>query len=310
MELLHLAGRGLPAEKESAERVEAIASEPRRSGPSGVLSSARGALVNHWPEYLIEAAGLCLFMVSACSFAVLIFHPSSFVNSRIASPLVRRMLMGAMMGLTAIAIIYSPWGKRSGAHINPSTTLTFLRLGKVAAQDAALYVLAQFTGAVAGIILSALLLGKLISDASVNYVTTVPGPGGALPAFIAEAIISFILMTAILFISNNQRAARWTGAVAGLLVAAYISFEAPISGMSMNPARTFGSALGARDWTAIWVYFTAPPLGMMAAAELYTRTRGSKRVMCAKLHHRNNQRCIFRCGYAGESQSGGPKTQV
>jgi len=84
---------------------------------------------------------------------------------------------------------------------------------------------------------------------------------------------------------------------AGLLVMTYISIEAPISGMSMNPARTLGSAFSAANWTAIWIYFTAPPLGMLLAAELYVRPRGPARVLCAKLHHDNRERCIFRCNY-------------
>ena len=63
--------------------------------------------------------------------------------------------------------------------------------------------------------------------------------------------------------------------------------------MSMNPARTLASALFTRDWTALWVYFTAPLLGMLLAAELYVRRRGNAAVFCAKLHHQNDQRCIF-----------------
>ncbi|MFQ5694915.1 MAG: aquaporin [Terriglobia bacterium] len=82
-----------------------------------------------------------------------------------------------------------------------------------------------------------------------------------------------------------------------MLVAAYIAVEAPRSGMSMNPARTFASALPARLWTALWVHFTAPPLGMLLAAEGCLRLRGAQAVPCAKLHHENSERCIFRCGY-------------
>jgi hypothetical protein len=63
--------------------------------------------------------------------------------------------------------------------------------------------------------------------------------------------------------------------------------------MSMNPARTLGSALFARDWTALWIYFLAPPAGMLAAAEVYLRQRGREAVFCAKLHHQNRKRCIF-----------------
>jgi aquaporin Z len=85
--------------------------------------------------------------------------------------------------------------------------------------------------------------------------------------------------------------------MAGCLVVTYISIEAPISGMSMNPARTFASALPAHLWTAFWVYLTAPPMGMLLAAECYVQINGLQRVLCAKLHHQNNTRCIFRCGY-------------
>ncbi|MGH7900958.1 MAG: aquaporin family protein, partial [Thermodesulfobacteriota bacterium] len=85
------------------------------------------SLRSHWPEYIIEAAGLGLFMISACSFTILIEHPDSPFRQLIGDPLIRRFLIGIAMGLTAIGIIYSPWGKQSGAHINPSVTLTFYR---------------------------------------------------------------------------------------------------------------------------------------------------------------------------------------
>ena len=87
-------------------------------------------LKNHWPEYLIEGACLGVFMISAFTFGTILEHPASPLHRVLPHPLLRRFLMGLAMGATAIAIIYSPWGKRSGAHINPSTTLTFFRLGK------------------------------------------------------------------------------------------------------------------------------------------------------------------------------------
>jgi aquaporin Z len=203
--------------------------------------------------------------------------------------------MGIAMGLTAIGIIYSPWGKQSGAHINPSTTLTFYRLGKVAKWDAILYVISQFAGGMSGAILAAVVLSRWISHPSVNYVVTHPGMTGVGAAFCAELIMTFILMSVILRVSNSSRWHKLTGLCAGFLVAAYITIEAPISGMSMNPARTFASAVPAKQWSALWIYFTAPLLGMFLAAEFYVWTRGARTVGCAKLHHENNKRCIF-CG--------------
>ena len=111
---------------------------------SSLRRSWQSALRNHWPEYLMEGAELGLFMISACVFVVLLEHPASSIHQAIANGTLRRILIGLAMGLTAIAIIYSPLGKRSGAHFNPSVTFTFYRLGRVEWWDAVFYSLAQF----------------------------------------------------------------------------------------------------------------------------------------------------------------------
>lgn len=250
----------------------------------------------HLPEYLMEAALLGLFMVSACAFTGLLEHPASPVRDAVPDAFVRRLLIGIAMGTTAILLIYSPWGKQSGAHMNPAITLTFTRLGKIAPGDALGYVAAQFAGGVGGVLLARMALGGLLAHPSVGYAATVPGRWGIFAAFIAEAVISCLLVLVVLSISNHPRWASYTGICAGLLVAAYITVEAPVSGMSMNPARTLGSAFFAGTWTAIWIYFTAPLLGMLAAAQLYLAGRGRQAVFCAKLHHQNSTRCIF-CEY-------------
>jgi aquaporin Z len=200
--------------------------------------------------------------------------------------------MGLAMGLTAMSLIYSPWGRRSGAHFNPSVTLTFLRLGKVPAQDALGYVSAQFAGAVLGTAAAAVLLAPWIANPTVNYVATVPGTAGLAAAFAGELAISFLLMTVVLTASNAPRVSRFTGVMAGVLVASFITFEAPLSGMSMNPARTFGPSLVGGVTKGLWIYFLAPPLGMLAAAEVYLRARGWCAVYCAKLHHDHGP-CLF-----------------
>ena len=240
----------------------------------------------------MEAAGLAIFMVSACVFGALLWHPDSPGSRLMADGIGRRSLMGLAMGLTFLAIVYSPWGKQSGAHLNPSVTLTFLRLGKVQPWDALFYILAQFAGGVAGVLLAAAALGSALRHPSVRYVVTVPGHPGVAVAFAAEVAIAFVMMTTVLVVSNGPLA-RWTGLFAGALVVGYITFEAPLSGMSLNPARTLGSALPAMTWTALWLYFIAPPLGMLAAAEVFVGLKSAKAVHCAKLHHQNSTRCIF-----------------
>ncbi len=253
------------------------------------------ALRRHWPEYLMEGAGLGLFMVSASLFATLVFHPASPLAHAVEAPLSRRALMGTAMGLTAVALVYSPWGRRSGAHLNPAVTLAFLRLGRVARADAAFYVAAQFAGGTAGLLLVGWLAPRFLADPSVNWVATVPGERGASVAFAGEAAISLGLMAVVLAASSAPRVAPFTGLLAGVLVASFIVLEAPLSGMSMNPARSTASAIGAGLPAGLWIYLVAPTLGMLAAAEMHAR-RG-RSVPCAKLHHDTTSRCIFRCGY-------------
>jgi len=236
-------------------------------------------------------------MVSAAGFATLLQHPSSPLAAWSPSPLLRRIPMGVAMGLTLIFLIYSPLGRRSGAHMNPALTLTFLRLGKVAPSDAMAYVIAQFVGGVSGIVAAMWMFRGLPAHPAVNYVATIPGMRGSIVAFIAEGAISFVMMSMVLNVSNHPRLARFTGLCAGALVAIYITFEAPLSGMSMNPARTFGPAILAHTSTTLWIYFTAPLAGMLLAAETYIRVHTPARVRCAKLDHPMNARCIFRCGY-------------
>jgi aquaporin Z len=257
----------------------------------------KATLRRHWPEYLIEAAALGLFMVAATGFSLLLEHPASAVRRAISSDFERHALMGLAMGSTAVALIYSPWGRRSGAHMNPVVTLTFLRLGKITLTDAFFYMAAQFTGGLAAVLVMAAAARGALGNPAVNYAATVPGPAGAGVAFAAETLISFGMMLAVLSLSNSRRFARLTGLAAGLLVALYITFESPLSGMSMNPARSFGPALLAGTAGSLWIYFTAPLAGMLMAAEVFVRTRGRRRVRCAKLHHPSDVPCIFHCGF-------------
>src|SRR5262249_37640676 len=96
------------------------------------------------------------------------------------------------------------------------------------------------------------------------------------------------------------------------LVATYITLESPLSGMSMNPARTFGSAFVGHLWIGLWIYFTAPVLAMQLAGALYLR--GKCVVYCAKYHHYNRHRCIFNCRFpellAREALVGGVATNT
>lgn len=258
--------------------------------------SARESLRAHWPEYLIEGWALGMFMVSAGVFAVLLDYPGSVLHRALPDPALRRVLAGIAMGLTAIAIIYSPWGKRSGAHMNPAVTLSFLRLGKVQRWDALFYTAAQFAGGLLGVILVAAVFGTAFADPPVRFAATLPSASGVPVAFFAEVVISAGMMLMILITAASARFAPYTGVFAGVLVAAYIILEAPFSGMSMNPARSFASAAPGMLWQSFWVYVTAPVLGMLLAAQLHLFARGEARTPCAKLLHPDDSRCIH-CGH-------------
>lgn len=276
----------------------------------GTMNAAR-SLRLHWPEYLMEAGEAGFYLFSACCVATLLWHPGSPVQRYLPSDAVRRILMGLAMGATVVAIVLTPWGKQSGAHFNPALTVTFYRLRKVARWDAVFYCIAQLLGAVGGVALASLVLQGAPAHKAVRYAATVPGIYGVTVALVAELAISFILMSAVLFALNHEALEPYTHYIAASLIATYIAFESPLSGMSTNPARTLGPAVYSGYWHAFWIYFIAPPLGMLAAAQVLL-ARKSKVPYCAKLHHHNDRRCIFhhsgpeRGASATRCKGGGP----
>jgi len=255
--------------------------------------SALTSLNRHWPEYLMEAAALGLYLCAACVVATLLQHPASIVRQFVSSSLARRAMMGLAMGATAIAVVLSPWGKRSGGHLNPAITFTFYRLRKLGFWDAAFYVVAQFLGSVIGVAVARYVLRGALGDHAVHYAVTAPGTYGTSVAFAAELMISFFLMVTILFTTNHKTLAPHAAYANGALLAMYYTFEAPLSGMSTNPARTFGSAFHANYWHALWIYFVAPSIGKIIGGEVFLRCRKGALPFCGKLHHANNELCIF-----------------
>src|SRR5262249_4651133 len=177
---------------------------------------------------------------------------------------------------------------------NPAVTLGFWLLGKVRSADAAGYIAAQFAGGTLGVLVAVAMFGAAFTGAPVSYVLTVPGSQGSGVAFAAETLLAFAMLTTVLALTGKPRLARYTPYVAGTLVAVFITFEAPLSGMSINPARSFASAVPAGMWEHLWIYFTAPTLGMLTAAALFRWQRWG--TGCAKLLHTDDVRCIH-CGH-------------
>jgi aquaporin Z len=257
--------------------------------------------------YALDGTLLGLFMVSACISVALLEHPASPLRALVPSDFLRRALVGLTMGLTALALIYSPWGKRTGAFMNPAMTLCFLRLRKLEPGAALGYVVAQFVGGTLGVLACASALGGFVSHPAVHFVVTEPGPYGEGVAWLGEFAIAFVMLSVVVSVNRVPRLAPFTGFFAAGLVALYITFEAPLSGMSLNPARTFASAVVASSWRGFWIYLTAPVLGMLAAVEVDLFRRGHRKP-CGKLTHDRSIVCFVRCDCLSPSNASPPET--
>jgi aquaporin Z len=224
-------------------------------------------------KYVDEARGLGLFMISAAFFDALFQYPGLPLRHLIASALLRRFLVGLAMGLTALYIFTSKFGKQSGAYINPAVTLVRYLLGNIGFTDAVGYTAFQLIGGSLGVYFVALLFPFWMAHPDVNYVVTVPGKSGIEVAFILEFFISFLLIVVVLLMGIRKSWDRYTPYAVSALITIFITFEAPYSGMSMNPARTFASAIVAGEWKSFWLYCAAPISGMLAGELLYINTK-------------------------------------
>jgi aquaporin Z len=228
-------------------------------------------LKKNWQTYLMELLGLAGFVLGAGLLTIFLEHPDlPVMKSKLQHyALLRRIPLGIIMG-AYIAIVILLSGKKSGAHINPSVTWTFYRLGKINFTNSLFYTIAQFAGAIGAAVLLKYTLGDLFGHPLINYGNTEPKPPhGTMTAFIAEFIISFILMLVVLMASSSKRFEKYVALISGVLIALYLIIEIPLSGMSLNPARSFAGAFAANKWGYLWIYFVAPTLAMLAASEVF-----------------------------------------
>jgi len=241
-----------------------------------------------------EFIGTAIVMVVGLSALTLDFSKVSAFSQWLGSGVLRHLVTGLAFAATTAAVVYSPLGRRSGGHLNPSVTIGFTSLGKLHWWGTALYVCSQVAGALMGTAAALALWGNWTR--SVHIGASVPGRLGAGGAFTAELVCTFLLVTLLLHCVNHPRLMRFTPVMAGLLVAVVVVVEAPLSTTSLNPARSLGPAIVGTTFRALWVYLLAPPVGGLLAAALFHRTSGE--VPCAKLVHPDGVRCNFsRCAY-------------
>lgn len=258
--------------------------------------AALAALRGNWPEYLMEAWGLGVLMLSGAAVAAITQAPG-LGFAHLAGPFWLRLAGGGTVAAMAALLTYSRWGRQSGAHFNPATTLTFFLMGKVRPWDALFYVLFQTLGAAAGLCAAAACFGDILRMPPVDWLATYPtGMRTALP-FIAEFLASFGVMSLILATGATLRAARYTGlaAVAATFLLGLFDVSAS-AGFSLNPARSLVSAVPSGHWDGFWIYLLAPPAGMFLAAFVNRRVLPLPPMLCAKLVHDGSTRCIH-CGF-------------
>ena len=246
------------------------------------------ALRRHWPEYAIEGGFLFVFVLAAGVVSAWLQATGA------GAPALHRLMSGLVIGGLLMAMIYSPWGRCSGAHMNLAITLVYLRLGKVGRWDGLFYILAQAAGGFAAVLL--LQGGALLPPATppASLAATL-GPANAWLAFATQFVLSTVAMLLILFTSNHASFFRWTGVVVGLLVMLVVACVSPLAGFGMNAAQLLAVDASGDPGLLRWLNLLPPLLGMQAAIEVYRLFTGRSQVLCAKLAHNTHGRCIFRC---------------
>jgi aquaporin Z len=269
-------------------------------GASEADLSLADTLRRHWPEYAVEAGFLAVFVLGAGLVSAWLEGPAAAAASDLGT---RRLLAGVAMGLVIAAMIYSPWGRRSGTHLNPAITLAYLRLGKIGHWDALFYSTAQVVGAaVAVAILRTGMPGLLPVAMPPATLSASIVPASEWAAFTTELVLSASAMLMILYTSNHTRWFRWTGWLFAAVVALIVACGAPLSGFGMNLARLL--AVDASDLAnANWFNLLPPLLGMQLAVEAYRLFTGRSQVLCAKLAHNTHGRCIFRCQHPYQARA-------
>ena len=192
---------------------------------------------------------------------MLVFFGTGAVVTHNATGAVGLLGIALVFGLTVLTVIYAI-GDISGAHLNPAVTIGLLTSRRIKAATVAPYVISQIVG---GLLASVLL--HVLFPADMGLGATLPGTGiSPMTAFILEALLTFFLMFVILNVTTGAKEKGITAGVAiSCVVVLEILFAGPVTGASMNPARSIGPAVVSGQLQHLWVYLTAPIVGAVAA---------------------------------------------
>ena len=231
--------------------------------------------------FLSEMCGTGLLLLIGLSSVIFMFASSSPFIAWMPNLTLRRSLNGLFFGAVGASIALSPIGQISGAHMNPIVTMGFWMMGKLTNRSAVGYVIAQLCGAAIGC-LPLFLWGPMGS--SISYGVTLPGAGYSLPVVVlGEVITTFCLIAYLCIFLSFHSLRRFTPFFIPVLFAIMVPLEAGISGISVNPARSFGPSVISGVWTGWWIYWVGPLLGGLLAIRVCNSM--AKRIEVAKLYH-------------------------
>lgn len=238
----------------------------------------------HPQLYLAELVGTAVLVSVGLSIVILLFGNATTGYPWRFSDGVYRAIAGALFGTTGALIAVSPVGRISGAHINPAVTLAFWLSGKVRWRDLLGYSAAQFAGALLGAY-PLLLWGA--RGASVYFGATTPGSNvTATQALGGEIVATAALILAIFVTSAHRRTRQLTPWTMPPLFAWLVWWEAPYSGASANPARSFGPAAISGEWHGFWIYLAGPIIGvLLALLILRVGAIGHHEIEVARVYH-------------------------
>jgi aquaporin NIP len=197
------------------------------------------------------------------TFALVFCGTGAVIVNEVMPGSVTHVGIAITFGLIVMGMIYA-LGEKSGAHLNPAVTIAFAVNGNFSLKETAPYIISQLAGAIAA---SAVL--KLLFPSSVLLGATIPA-GSNMQSFILEFILTFFLMLVII---NVAKGSKEQGLFAGIAIGSVVLLEAmfagPVSGASMNPARSLGPAIVSGEIKQVWIYITAPVLGAVASIAIY-----------------------------------------
>jgi aquaporin Z len=236
--------------------------------------------------FLSELVGTGLLVLVGLSLVILMFGTGSPMAQLLPSEGLRRVITGFLFGTTGASIALSPVGRISGAHINPIVTLGFRLAGKLGLKLSLIYIIAQLIGAALGS-LPLLIWGEM--GRSVAFGATLPGQGfSTWTVLLGEVMTTFAMVSLLTIFLAFRKIRPFTPGLFPPLYSLMVWAEAPVSGTSTNPARSFGPALISGQWAGWWIFWVGPMLGTLLA--LAACSLLARRIEVAKLHYFDSNR--------------------